>query len=50
MKKNKLPVVISSYEYFFEIKKILKEINSFEIYDNSSRSLAEYLKTKAALC
>ena len=50
LKKNKLPVVISSYEYFFEIKKFLKEMDTFEIYDNSSRSLVEYLKTKAALC
>ena len=49
-KKNRLPILISSYEYFFEIKKFLNKKNTFEIYDNSSRSLAEYLKTKAVIC
>ena len=44
--KKKLPVIISSYEYFFEIREILKRIKAFEIYDNSSRSLEDYLKTK----
>ncbi len=46
LKKNKFPILISSYEYNFEIKKILKNFNYFEIYDNSSRSLEDYLKTK----
>ena len=48
--KNKLPIIISSHEYFFEIKKFLNKKEIFEIYDNSSRSLTEYLKTKAVLC
>ena len=48
--KKKLPILISSYEYFFEIKEKLKRFKTFEIYDNSSRSLEDYLKTKEKLC
>ena len=45
-KKKNHPILISSYEYNFEIKKILNGLKYFEIYDNSSRSLEDYLKIK----